>query len=42
MHLEGLTIERAETFAVALPSIRSFAVSGGAVTLAGSPPSACS
>lgn len=37
MSLSGLTIERVETFAVPLPSVRSFAVAGGSVTTAGSP-----
>ncbi|WP_019816240.1 mandelate racemase/muconate lactonizing enzyme family protein [Saccharomonospora saliphila] len=32
-----LTVERVETFAVALPTLRSFGVSGGAVTVAGTP-----
>jgi L-alanine-DL-glutamate epimerase-like enolase superfamily enzyme len=36
-HLEGLTIERIDTFAVRLPSLRSFSLAGGAVTLAGAP-----
>ncbi|WP_199430162.1 mandelate racemase/muconate lactonizing enzyme family protein [Qaidamihabitans albus] len=35
--LQGLTIERIETFAVALPTLRSFGVSGGAVAVAGEP-----
>lgn len=35
--MNRLIIDRVETFAVALPSRRSFAVSGGAVTTAGSP-----
>ncbi|MGW9308082.1 mandelate racemase/muconate lactonizing enzyme family protein [Saccharomonospora azurea] len=32
-----LTVDRVETFAVALPTLRSFGVSGGAVTTAGKP-----
>ncbi len=32
-----LTVERVETFAVALPTLRSFGVSGGAVATAGRP-----
>ncbi|MFC0506702.1 mandelate racemase/muconate lactonizing enzyme family protein [Micromonospora costi] len=35
--LAGLTIDRVETFAVALPTLRSFGVSGGSVTVAGRP-----
>ena len=35
--LDELVIEQVETFAVALPSIRSFAVAGGNVTTAGAP-----
>ncbi|TDD54955.1 mandelate racemase [Nonomuraea terrae] len=35
--LTDLTIDRVETFAVALPTRRSFGVSGGAVTVAGRP-----
>lgn len=35
--IDGLTIERIDTFAVALPTLRSFGVSGGAVTVAGTP-----
>lgn len=35
--LDALKIERVETFAVALPTLRSFGVSGGAVTVAGRP-----
>ncbi|MGI8332597.1 mandelate racemase/muconate lactonizing enzyme family protein [Actinomadura scrupuli] len=37
MNLAGLTVERVETFAVALPTRRSFGVAGGAVTVAGRP-----
>ncbi|MFI5833623.1 mandelate racemase/muconate lactonizing enzyme family protein [Micromonospora sp. NPDC051300] len=35
--LAGLTVDRVETYAVALPTIRSFGVSGGAVAVAGTP-----
>ncbi|SFB58502.1 muconate cycloisomerase [Amycolatopsis marina] len=35
--LSGLTIDRVETFAVALPTLRSFGVSGGAVATVGTP-----
>ncbi|KAB1913000.1 mandelate racemase/muconate lactonizing enzyme family protein [Micromonospora sp. AMSO31t] len=35
--LAGLTIEAVETYAVALPTIRSFGVSGGSVAVAGRP-----
>lgn len=35
--LTTLTIDRLETFAVALPSLRSFSVAGGSVTKEGSP-----
>ena len=35
--LDTLVIERVETFPVALPSIRSFAIAGGSVTTAGAP-----
>ncbi|MEV1328580.1 enolase C-terminal domain-like protein [Micromonospora costi] len=35
--LAGLTIDRVDTFAVALPTLRSFGVSGGSVTVAGRP-----
>ncbi|RZQ59699.1 mandelate racemase/muconate lactonizing enzyme family protein [Amycolatopsis suaedae] len=35
--MKGLVVERVETFAVALPTLRSFGVSGGAVTTAGKP-----
>ncbi|WP_344592755.1 mandelate racemase/muconate lactonizing enzyme family protein [Actinomadura vinacea] len=35
--LGGLEIERVETFAVALPTLRSFGVAGGAVAVAGRP-----
>ena len=35
--LAGLTIDRVETFAVALPTLRSFGVSGGSVAVAGRP-----
>ncbi|MGK5740057.1 mandelate racemase/muconate lactonizing enzyme family protein [Micromonospora sp. URMC 103] len=35
--LAGLTIDRVETFAVALPTLRSFGVSGGSVAVAGQP-----
>ncbi|WP_327351908.1 mandelate racemase/muconate lactonizing enzyme family protein [Streptomyces sp. NBC_01304] len=35
--LTGLTVDRIETFAVALPTRRSFGVSGGAVAVAGRP-----
>ncbi|MFG1658430.1 mandelate racemase/muconate lactonizing enzyme family protein [Micromonospora chersina] len=35
--LAGLTIEAVETYAVALPTIRSFGVSGGSVAVAGTP-----
>ena len=35
--LTELTIDRVETFAVALPTLRSFGVSGGAVAVAGQP-----
>lgn len=37
LRLSDLTIERVESFAVALPAIRSFAVAGGSVTKAGMP-----
>jgi muconate cycloisomerase len=37
MTLSGLTIDRVETFAVALPTLRSFGVSGGSVAVAGQP-----
>jgi muconate cycloisomerase len=37
MSLADLAIERVETFAVALPTRRSFGVAGGAVTVAGRP-----
>lgn len=35
--LAGLTVDRVETYPVALPTIRSFGVSGGAVAVAGTP-----
>ncbi|WP_216205278.1 enolase-like domain-containing protein [Amycolatopsis aidingensis] len=35
--LSGLIIDRIRTFAVGLPTLRSFDVSGGAVTVAGKP-----
>ncbi|OXM61111.1 mandelate racemase/muconate lactonizing enzyme family protein [Amycolatopsis vastitatis] len=35
--LTGLTIDRVETFAVALPTVRSFGVSGGSIAVAGRP-----
>ncbi|HEY3606022.1 MAG TPA: enolase C-terminal domain-like protein [Pseudonocardiaceae bacterium] len=35
--LTGLTIDRVETFAVALPTLRSFGVSGGSIAVAGQP-----
>ncbi|MBK1786252.1 mandelate racemase/muconate lactonizing enzyme family protein [Prauserella cavernicola] len=35
--MRDLTIDRIETFAVALPTLRSFGVSGGSVAVAGSP-----
>ncbi|WP_346534249.1 enolase C-terminal domain-like protein [Micromonospora sp. DPT] len=35
--LAGLTIDAVETYAVALPTIRSFGVSGGSVAVAGTP-----
>ncbi|MFG1834213.1 mandelate racemase/muconate lactonizing enzyme family protein [Micromonospora chersina] len=35
--LAGLTIEAVDTYAVALPTIRSFGVSGGSVAVAGTP-----
>ncbi|MEU4366771.1 mandelate racemase/muconate lactonizing enzyme family protein [Micromonospora chersina] len=35
--LAGLTIDAVDTYAVALPTIRSFGVSGGAVAVAGTP-----
>lgn len=35
--LAGLTIESVETYAVALPTVRSFGVSGGSVAVAGAP-----
>ncbi|MGY0002432.1 mandelate racemase/muconate lactonizing enzyme family protein [Micromonospora sp. I033] len=35
--LSGLTIDAVDTFAVALPTVRSFGVSGGSVTVAGTP-----
>ncbi|ADJ46836.1 mandelate racemase/muconate lactonizing enzyme [Amycolatopsis mediterranei S699] len=35
--LTGLTIDRVETFAVALPTVRSFGVSGGSIAVAGQP-----
>jgi muconate cycloisomerase len=35
--LDGLVIERVEVFSVALPSVRSFAVSGGPITSKGRP-----
>jgi muconate cycloisomerase len=35
--LSGLTIEAVDTYAVALPTVRSFGVSGGAVAVAGTP-----
>lgn len=35
--LGGLTIDAVETYAVALPTIRSFGVSGGSVAVAGTP-----
>ncbi|MEU5529687.1 enolase C-terminal domain-like protein [Micromonospora chersina] len=35
--LAGLTIEGVDTYAVALPTIRSFGVSGGSVAVAGTP-----
>jgi muconate cycloisomerase len=35
--LAGLTIDSVETFAVALPTVRSFGVSGGSVAVAGTP-----
>lgn len=35
--LQGLTISRIETFPVALPTLRSFAVSGGSVATVGQP-----
>ncbi|WP_197288279.1 hypothetical protein [Nocardia sp. NRRL S-836] len=37
MKLSGLTVERVETFAVALPTTRSFGMSGGPVAVAGRP-----
>ncbi|TWP50631.1 mandelate racemase [Lentzea tibetensis] len=33
----GLTVDRVETFAVALPTVRSFGVSGGSVAVKGTP-----
>ncbi|MFC0029930.1 mandelate racemase/muconate lactonizing enzyme family protein [Micromonospora chaiyaphumensis] len=35
--LAGLTIEAVDTYAVALPTVRSFGVSGGSVAVAGTP-----
>ncbi|MET7832543.1 mandelate racemase/muconate lactonizing enzyme family protein [Micromonospora sediminicola] len=35
--LAGLTVDRVDTYAVALPTVRSFGVSGGAVAVAGTP-----
>ncbi|MDI5978367.1 hypothetical protein [Amycolatopsis magusensis] len=35
--MKGLVVERVETFAVALPTLRSFGVAGGAVAVAGRP-----
>lgn len=35
--LTGLTVDRVETFAVALPTVRSFGVSGGSIAVAGQP-----
>ncbi|MBM0227479.1 MULTISPECIES: mandelate racemase/muconate lactonizing enzyme family protein [Micromonospora] len=35
--LAGLTIDSVETYAVALPTVRSFGVSGGSVAVAGTP-----
>ncbi|MGR6320128.1 enolase C-terminal domain-like protein [Micromonospora soli] len=35
--LAGLTIDAVETYAVALPTVRSFGVSGGSVAVAGTP-----
>ncbi|MFS8099669.1 mandelate racemase [Lentzea alba] len=37
MQLSSLVIERVDAYAVALPTIRSFGVSGGSVTVAGHP-----
>jgi muconate cycloisomerase len=37
MNLAGLTIERVETFAVPLPTLRSFGVSGGSIATVGKP-----
>lgn len=37
MNLAGLAVDRVETFAVALPTLRSFGVSGGSVAVAGRP-----
>jgi muconate cycloisomerase len=37
MSLDGLTIDRVETFAVPLPTLRSFGVSGGAIATVGQP-----
>ncbi|WP_406315698.1 hypothetical protein OHA77_02030 [Streptosporangium sp. NBC_01639] len=37
MTLAGLSIDRVETYAVALPTLRSFGVSGGSVAVAGQP-----
>lgn len=37
MNLADLTIDRIQTFAVRLPTLRSFGVSGGAVAVAGQP-----
>lgn len=37
MTLAGLSIDRVETYAVALPTLRSFGVSGGSVAIAGQP-----
>ncbi|MEZ0075529.1 mandelate racemase/muconate lactonizing enzyme family protein [Planotetraspora sp. GP83] len=37
MNLNSLTVDRVETYAVALPTLRSFGVSGGSVAVAGRP-----
>ncbi len=37
MTLDGLTIDRVETFAVPLPTLRSFGVSGGSIATVGKP-----
>ncbi|MCT9934657.1 hypothetical protein N5079_31065 [Planotetraspora sp. A-T 1434] len=37
MNLNDLTVDRVETYAVALPTLRSFGVSGGSVAVAGRP-----